>query len=61
MEIETKSVISLQVMMEEHLCEFNMPVGISFGQAIDASHQIFKKLIELAKDAADQSQPIKKD
>lgn len=59
--METKSLISIQVAIEGHLCQFIMPVGISFGQAIDVSHQILKEVIKMAKESADKSNPNEKE
>jgi len=55
--MEIKSVVQLEVKINEHTCIFSMPAGISFGNAIDAAHQIYTEVIKMASEAAEKSKP----
>lgn len=52
-----KSTITIDVEINEQICTFTMPVGISFGNAIDAAHQVYSEVIKMASQAAEKSKP----
>lgn len=52
-----KSTIMLEVTINEQTCTFTMPVGISFGNAIDAAHQMYTEVIKMAAQAAEKTKP----
>jgi len=47
----------LEVTINEQTCTFTMPVGISFGNAIDAAHQMYTEVIKMAAQAAEKTKP----
>jgi hypothetical protein len=57
--MEIKPVIQLEATINDQTCTFTMPTGISFGNAIDAAHQIYTEVIKMAADAAEKAKPKK--
>lgn len=55
--MNTKQTLTLEVEINEELCTFTMPVGITFGNAIDAAHQIYTEVIKMAAKAAENTKP----
>jgi hypothetical protein len=49
----------LEVTINEQTCTFLMPAGISFGNAIDAAHQMYTEVIKMAAEAAEKAKPSK--
>lgn len=54
-----RSTIMLEVTINEQTCTFLMPAGISFGNAIDAAHQMYTEVIKMAAEAAEKAKPSK--
>ena len=59
--MELKQTVKLEVTINDKTCTFTMPMDTTFGSAIDAAHQIYKELIEMARKAADKEAPTKGD
>ena len=59
--MNAKQTVNIEVTINEKTCIFSMPVDISFGNAIDAAHQIYREVIEMARKAAEKEAPIKGD
>lgn len=57
--MELKQTVNLQVTIQDKTCTFSMPLDVSFGVAIDAAHQIYKELIDMARKAAEKEAPNK--
>ena len=55
--MELKQNITLEVQKGDYNFVFHMPVGASWGNAIDASFEILQKLNELAKQSAQALNP----
>jgi len=55
--MEIRSTVNLEVNINSQTCVFSMPAGISFGNAIDAAHQIYAEVIKMASDAAEKTKP----
>ena len=59
--MELKQTINLVVTINDKSCTFSMPFDISFGNAIDAAHQIYLEVINMAQKAAEKEAPVKGD
>lgn len=55
--MELKQNISIEVQKGDYTFVFHMPVGASWGNAIDASFDILQRLNELAKQSAQALNP----
>lgn len=55
--MKTKQTLTLEVDINGEVCTFTMPVGITFGNAIDAAHQIYAEVIKMASTAAERTKP----
>ncbi len=55
--MEIKQHVSLEVKKGDFNFVFHMPVGASWGSAIDASFEILQRLNELAAQSAQQLKP----
>lgn len=52
-----KTAVSIEVTKNEHVYEFNMPLGVPLGEAYDAAFEVLKELTDLARQATDKAQP----
>ena len=59
--MDIKSAVILEVTINEKTCTFTMPSDASFGNVIDAAHQVYLKVIDMAQEAAKKEAPIKGD
>jgi hypothetical protein len=59
--METKQHITLEVQKGDYAFVFHMPVGSSWGNAIDASFEILQRLNELAAQSAQQLKPVEQE
>ena len=55
--MKTKQTLTLEVTINDEIGTFTMPVGITFGNAIDAAHQIYTEVIKMASTAAERTKP----
>ena len=55
--MDIKSIVQIDATINGQTCSFLMPAGISFGNAIDAAHQIYSEVIKMASEAAEKSKP----
>lgn len=50
--MDTKQAIILETTINDKTFTFSMPTDATFGSAIDASYEIYTKIIEMAAEAA---------
>ena len=53
--------LTLEVTINSKTCRLSIPMGMSFGAAIDATHQMYMEVIKMAQEAAEQAKPEIKD
>ena len=59
--METKQHVTLEVQKGVYTFVFHMPVGASWGNAIDASFDILQRLNQLAAQSAEQLKPVEQE
>jgi len=59
--METKQHVTLEVQKGDYIFVFHMPVGASWGNAIDASFDILQRLNQLAAQSAEQLKPAEQE
>ena len=55
--METKQIISIEVKKDENIFSFNMPLGATWGNAIDASFEIIQEIHKLAAKSVENMKP----
>jgi len=55
--MEIKQVVVIQVTKDEHTFQFYMPLGSSWGKAIDASFEILSEVQKMAANAVNTAKP----
>lgn len=56
--METKQNICLEVKKGEFTFSFNMPVGTTWGSALDASFDVLNYISTMAQQAVERAKPI---
>ena len=55
--MNVKSFVTLEVIKNDHVFTFNMPIGVPYGEAYDAAYECLQNITELAQKAADAAKP----
>ena len=55
--MDIKQNISLSVTKGEHIFSFHMPIGTTWGNAVDAAHEILSHVGQMATQSISQSKP----
>lgn len=56
--IQTKQYIVLEIKKGESIFTFNMPLGATWGSAIDASFEVLNHITALSKEAVEKAKPV---
>lgn len=59
--METKQYVHLEVTKGDHTFTFKMPLGSTWGQAVDAAFEIATHVSRLATDVIERSIPVAKE
>jgi len=55
--MDTKQYVCLEVVKGDHKFTFSMPLGCTWGNAIDASFEVLTHVNQLAQNIIEQSKP----
>ncbi len=55
--MELKSVITMEIKIDDRVYVFMMPAGAPFGEVYDVTFKMLEKVVEMAKNASEQARP----
>lgn len=56
--MNVKSYVDVEIVKNERVYHFLMPVGAPFGEAYDSAFEVLSSITEMAKNAAEQARPV---